>query len=177
STLGSAGAGSVTSTLPFVVVTSNSPLHLAPPVGTRTPPLVVFAEAHSLVETSTLPFVVSACTTLSKFTQCTLPLVVIALNRTPRGTCTSKLIFARCPRQLQFMGPDETPPWWHRPGVLSFAYTAQIVAPSGYSTTPLNNPPSSSPPFLVPSTRATSPEALLAPISPSRLTASSVRTA
>src|SRR5438309_11578524 len=80
------------------------------PMDTRTPPLVVFAEAHSLVETSTLPFVVSACTTLSKFTQCTLPLVVIALNRTPRGTCTSKLIFARCPRQLQFMGSEETPP-------------------------------------------------------------------
>src|SRR5580704_14255760 len=112
-------------------MTSNSPLHVAPPMDTRTPPLVVFAEAHSLVETSTLPLVVSACTTLSKFTQCTLPLVVMALNRTPRGTCTSKLIFARRSRQLQFVDSDEPPPRWHRPGVLSFAYIAQIVTPSG----------------------------------------------
>src|SRR5207244_13051650 len=109
-TLNPSEARNVPPPLPFVLIPSTTPLHVAPPTDTRTPPLVVFAQAHSLVETSTLPFVVSACTPLSKFTQCTLPLVVIALNRTPRGTCTSKLIFARCPRQLQFMGSEETPP-------------------------------------------------------------------
>src|SRR5271169_2562211 len=122
STLNSAEAGSVTSTLPFVVISSNSPLHLALPMDTRTPPLVVLAEAHSLVETSTSPLVDAACTTLSKFRQWTLPLVVNAFNRTPRGTCTLKLIFARreC-HQLLLLDSDDTPPRWQRPGVRSFA--------------------------------------------------------
>src|SRR5277367_427393 len=122
STLNSAEAGSVTSTLPLVVISSNSPLHLALPMDTRTPPLVVFAEAHWLVETSTLPLVVAASTTLSRLTQWTPPLVVIALRRTPGGTCTSKLIFARwlCP-QFQLLDSEETPPRWQRPGALSFA--------------------------------------------------------
>src|SRR6476646_1748663 len=122
STLNSAEAGSVTSTLPLGVSSSSSPLHLALPMDTRTPPLVVLAEAHSLVETSTSPLVVAACTTLSKFRQWTLPLVVNAFSRTPRGTCTSKLIFARRPcHQLPDSDSDDTPPRWQRLGVRSFA--------------------------------------------------------
>src|SRR5580704_12553223 len=78
STLNSAEDGSVTFTLPFVVISSNSPLHFALPIDTRTPPFVVFAEAHSLVDTSTSPLVVAASTTLSNRTQCTAPFVVNA---------------------------------------------------------------------------------------------------
>src|SRR5205807_10228283 len=77
SNLNSAAAGSVTSTLPFVVFTSNSPFHFALPMDTRTPPFVVLADVHSLVETSTLPFVVAASTTLFRSRQSTFPLVVI----------------------------------------------------------------------------------------------------
>src|SRR5580693_9228034 len=113
----------VTSTLPFVVLTFSSPVHFAPPMDTRILPFVVVAEAHSLVETSTLPLVVVASTTLARFRPTTLPLVVSAWKFTPRGTCTSKLIFARFPRQLQDLDSDsdETPPRWQRPGALSFA--------------------------------------------------------
>src|SRR4029077_7767460 len=153
----------MTSTLPLVDSSSSSPLHLALPMDTCTPPLVVFAEAHSLVETSTSPFVVAACTTLSRFRQWTFPLVVNAFNRTPRGTCTSKLIFARRPCH-QLPDSDVTPPRWQRPGALSFAYTAQIVTPSAYSTTSINNSWSSSLPPRTPATRAASPEARFASI-------------
>src|SRR5277367_3631280 len=124
STVNSAEGGRVTSTLPFVVMSCNSPLHLALPMATRTLPLVVFAEAHSLVETSTLPLVVAACTTLSRFTQCTAPLVVDGWKSTPCGTCTSKSILARWPWD-SWLDSDETPPRWQRPGAFSFAYTAQ----------------------------------------------------
>src|SRR5579863_3417708 len=107
----SAPEGSVTFTLPFVVISSSSPSHLALPIATRTPPFVVRAEAHSLVETSTFPFVVAASTTLFKSRQCTPPFVVIAFNRTPLGTCTSKLIRACRPCQPQLLlESDETPP-------------------------------------------------------------------
>jgi hypothetical protein len=51
---------------------------------TRIPPFVVVAEVHSLVETSTLPFVVAASTTLFKSWQTTLPFVVVAWKRTAR---------------------------------------------------------------------------------------------
>src|SRR5690242_7299072 len=165
STLNSAEGGKVTSTLPLVVSSSSWPFHLALPMETRTPPLVVLAEAHSLVETSTSPFVVAACTTLSRFWQWTLPFVVIAFKRTPRGTCASKLIFARRPCH-QSPDSDDTPPRWQRPGAFSFAYTAQIVAPSAYSTTSIKSSWSASLPPFLPSTRAASPDARLAPISP-----------
>ena len=65
-------------------------------------PLVVRADAHSLVDTSTFPFVVAAFTTLFRSCPCTPPLVVNAVSRTPRGTFTSKSILARCPCQFQF---------------------------------------------------------------------------
>src|SRR5690348_14231615 len=117
-TLNSAEGGKVTSTLPLVVSSSSWPFHFALPMETRTPPLVVRAEAHSPVETSTSPFVVAACTTLSKLRQWTRPLVVMAFRRRPRGTCASKLIFARFPCHQLFQLPDseDTPPRWQRPG-------------------------------------------------------------
>src|SRR5256884_8951783 len=141
--------------------------HFALPIDRRIPPLVVVAEAHWLVETSTLPFVVAASTTLARLRPSTFPLVVRALKRTPGGTCTSKLIFARFPCQL--LDSEDTPPRWHRPGVLSLACTAQIVTPSEYSTTSINKSRSSSLPLLMPSTRASSPAAALASICPFRL--------
>src|SRR5437016_8396517 len=69
SSLNSAEAGRTTSTLPFVLVTRNSPFHFASPIDTRIPPFVVVAEAHSLVATSTFPFVVAASTTLFRSRQ------------------------------------------------------------------------------------------------------------
>src|SRR2546430_17015276 len=75
-------------------------------------------------------------------------------------SCTSKLIFARFPCQL--LDSEDTPPRWHRPGVLSLACTAQIVTPSEYSTTSINKSRSSSLPLLMPSTRASSPATALA---------------
>src|SRR5215813_1205454 len=109
-TSNSAEAGNLTSTLPLVVASSSSPLHLALPMDTFTPPLVVRAEAHSLVETSTLPLVVAASTTLLRSRQRIPPLVVRAVNRTPRGTWTSKRSLAWWPCHP----PDSelTPPWW-----------------------------------------------------------------
>src|SRR5262245_2309347 len=116
-TSNSAEAGKRTSTLPLVVANSSSPFHAALPMDPFTPPLVVRAEAHSLVLTSTFPLVVAASTTLSRARQRMPPLVVRAFKRTPRGTCTLKESLAWCPCQL----PDSelTPPWWQRPGVLS----------------------------------------------------------
>src|SRR5205085_1639093 len=173
SSLNSAEAGRTTSTLPFVLVTRNSPFHFASPIDTRIPPFVVVAEAHSLVATSTFPFVVAASTTLFRSRQNTPPFVVIARRRTPRGTCTSKFTFARLPCH-QLMDSDETPPRWQRPGVLSLACAAQIVTPSEYSTTSMNKLLSPSLPFLMLSARASFPEAALASISPFRLMISSV---
>src|SRR5215469_15215412 len=172
--LNSAEAGRVTSTLPFVLATRSSPFHLALPMDTRIPPFVVVAEAHSLVETSTLPFVVAASTTLARLRPSTFPLVVRALKRTPGGTCTSKLILARVPCQLQPVDSEETPPRWQRPGVLSLACTAQIVTPSEYSTTSMNKARSSSLPLRRPSTRTSSPAAAFASICPFRLMTSRV---
>src|SRR5262245_29257874 len=118
-TSNSAEAGSLTSTLPLAVASSSSQDQLALPMETVTPPLVVLADAHSLVETSTFPLVVAASTTLLRSRQRMPPLVVSALKRTPRGTWTSKLSLARWPCQFQLFESDETPPWWQRPGVLS----------------------------------------------------------
>src|SRR5215472_19384266 len=175
SSVNSAAAGSVTSTLPFVVLSFNSPLHFALPMDTWIPPFVVDAEAHSPVETSTLPFVVAASTTLSRLWPVTFPLVVNALRRTPFGTCTSKLMLARFPcHDHPPLDSDETPPRWQRPGDLSLAYTAQIVTPSEYSTTSMNNSRSSSLPLLMLSARASPPLAPLASISPFVLTTSRV---
>src|SRR5215472_4591779 len=173
SSVNSAAAGSVTSTLPFVVLSFSSPLHFALPMDTWIPPFVVDAEAHSLVETSTLPFVVAASTTLARLCPSTFPFVVRAFKRTPRGTCTLKLILARFPCHHP-EDSEETPPRWQRPGDLSLAYTAQIVTPSEYSTTSTNGSLSSSPPLHVPPARTSSPEAALASISPFLLMTSSV---
>src|SRR2546429_1213595 len=137
------------------------------------PPFVVDAEAHSLVETSTLRFVVAASTTLVRLWPSAFPLVVSALKPTPLGTWSSKLILAWFPCHPP-EDSEETPPRWQRPGVLSFAYTAQIVTPSEYSTTSTNGPRSSPSPLQVPEPCTSSPEAALASISPFRLMTSSV---
>src|SRR5437867_6004432 len=128
------------------------------------PPFVVDAEAHSLVETSTLPFVVDASTTLTRLWPSTFPFVVRAFKRTPCGTCTSNLMLARLPCHQLPLDSEETPPRWQRPGDLSLAYTAQIVTPSGYSTTSTNGSRSSPPPLQVPEACTSSPEAALASI-------------
>src|SRR2546429_4781153 len=90
----------ISSTLPFVLFTCNSPFHFALPIDRRIPPLVVVAEAHWLVETSTLSFVVAASTTLFRLPPDTFPVCLKALNRAPGGTFPAKLIFARFPVQL-----------------------------------------------------------------------------
>ena len=84
-------AGNEACTLPLVVSSSISPLHLALPIATVTPPFVVRPETHSLVVTSTLPLVVAASTTLFRSWPRIPPLVVIAFKTTPRGTFTLKL--------------------------------------------------------------------------------------
>ena len=89
-TLNSADAGNEACTLPLVVATSISPVHLAFPIVTLTLPFVVRAEAHSLVATSTLPLVVVASTTLFSSRQRIPPFVVIAFSSTPLGTFTLK---------------------------------------------------------------------------------------
>ena len=100
-TLNSAEAGNEAWTLPLVVRSSISPLHLALPMATVTPPFVVRPEAHSLVATSTFPLVVEASTTLFRSRPRIPPFVVIAFKTTPRGTFTLKfsLVWLLC--QLQ----------------------------------------------------------------------------